>query len=129
MAIVLPVFLLVCFAILEFARAMSISNLVTNAAREGARLAVLDGSSNTQVEQAVINSLVAAASLNSGDISVAVTVTAASGNPDPANQCGSAKSRDLINVNVQIPFNEVALVPGKYLSGITLTGRSAMRHE
>ena len=131
MALVLPLFLMLVLGIIEFGRAMMIANLVTNAAREGARMAVLDGSTNTAVSSAVVTFLQSAAGrgISSADISVTITVVAAAGNPDPANNVANATSRDLITVNVQLPFNKVALIPGDYLKGKQLMGQSAMRHE
>jgi Flp pilus assembly protein TadG len=131
MALVLPLFLMLILGIIEFGRAMMVANLVTNAAREGARMAVLDGSTNSDVSNAVVTFLQSAIGqgLSSADISVAITVTAAPGNPNPANNLASATSRDLVSVKVQLPFNKVALIPGSYLKGKQLIGQSAMRHE
>jgi Flp pilus assembly protein TadG len=129
MAIVLPIFLLVSLGILEFGRAMMVANMIANAAREGARLAVLDGSSNIQVEQAVLDFLSASAKVNPGDVSVSIAITPAAGNPDPANQCAAASAHDLIAVNVQVPFSKVSLIPANYLKTTNLVGVSAMRHE
>jgi hypothetical protein len=50
MAIVLPVFMMVVMGIIEFGRGMMVGQLVTNAARYGARLAAIDGSSYSSVE-------------------------------------------------------------------------------
>lgn len=131
MALVLPLFLMLILGIIEFGRAMMVANLVTNAAREGARMAVLDGSTNTDVTSAVQTFLQSAIghSVSAGDIAVTITVTAATGNPNPANNVANASSRDLITVKVQLPFNKVALIPGNYLKGQQLVGQSAMRHE
>ena len=131
MALVLPLFLMLVLGIIEFGRAMMIANLVTNAAREGARMAVLDGSTNTEVNNAVESFLQSAIGqgVSTSDIDVTITVTAAPGNPNPANNVANASSRDLINVRVQLPFNKVALIPGDYLDGKQLVGQSAMRHE
>jgi hypothetical protein len=63
------------------------------------------------------------------DISVSIEVTAATGNPNPGNECANSNTRDLVEIAVSIPFNKVALVTGSYLNGKTLTGRAAMRHE
>src|SRR5690606_33312307 len=52
-ALVLPVFVGVTLGIVEFGRAMMIGQLVTNAAREGARLAIIEGSTNSDVEASV----------------------------------------------------------------------------
>ena len=131
MALVLPVFLMLVMGIIEFGRGMMVSNLVTNAAREGARMAVLDGSTNAEVQTAVRTFLQGAisSSLTTSDIGITITVTPAPGNPNPANVLANTSPRDLIAVQVALPFNKVALIPGKYLAGRTLTGNSAMRHE
>ena len=131
MALVLPLFLMLVLGIIEFGRAMMVANLVTNSAREGARMAVLDGSTNTDVNNAVKSFLQSAIGqgVTTTDIDVTITVTAAAGNPDPANNIANATSRDLITVKVQLPFNKVALIPGNYLTGRQLVAQSAMRHE
>jgi Flp pilus assembly protein TadG len=131
MALVLPLFLLLVLGVIEFGRAMMIANLVTNAAREGARMAVLDGSTNTEVNNAVEAFLQSSIGygITAADIDVTITVVAAAGNPNPANNVANAISRDLITVKVQIPFDKVALIPGDYLNGKQLSGQSAMRHE
>ncbi|HET6425455.1 MAG TPA: TadE/TadG family type IV pilus assembly protein [Planctomycetaceae bacterium] len=130
MALVLPVFLAVVMGIIEFGRGLWVGNMVTNAAREGARMAVLDGSSNTEVRQAIkdfLGSAVGATAATEAIISIAITP--APGNTNPGHECANASTRDLIAVTVTMPFNSVAMVPGKYLAGTNLTGKSAMRHE
>lgn len=131
MAVVLPVFLMVVMGIIEFGRGMMISNLVTNAAREAARAAVLDGSTNAAVTSAARTFLRSAISSNltDTDIPVTITITPATGNTDPGNVLANCNSRDLISVQVSIPFNKVALIPGDYLAGKNLVGKSSMRHE
>lgn len=129
MALVLPVFLLVTMGIIEFGRALWVANMVTNASREGTRMAILDGSSNTQVSSAVQEFLVSSLSVNPADIDVDIKITPAEGNPNPGNDCSVANARDLIEVKVTIPFNKVSLVPGDYLEDKPIVGRSAMRHE
>lgn len=129
MAIVLPVFVLVSLGVIEFGRALMVANMVTNSAREGARMAVLDGSSNTEVQKAVTDFLSSTLNVKSGDVTVGITITPAAGNPNPNNQCASAKARDLIAVNVQVPYSKVALIPAKFLQNTALQGNSAMRHE
>lgn len=129
MALVTPFFVMLVFAIIEFGRAMMVCNLVTNAAREGTRAAVLDGSTNAAVTQSVRTFLVGALGVSASDISVNITVTPAPGNPSTANIIASCLPRDSITVNVQVPYNRVALIPGKYLQGKQLVGQNTMRHE
>ena len=52
-AITIPLILAVCVAIFEFGRAYQTWQVITNAAREGARVAVLDGTTDAQVTNAV----------------------------------------------------------------------------
>jgi len=53
-AITLPIILLVSVAIFEFGRAYQTWQVLTNAAREGARVAVITGTTSTQIKDAVI---------------------------------------------------------------------------
>ena len=129
MALVLPIFLLVVLGIIEFGRAMMVANMVTNAAREGARLAVIDGNTNTDVENAITSFLQQAINVAPGDVSITISIAAAPGNPDPLNQVANAEPRDLINILIGVPYDKVSYIPGDYLSGKTLKGRAAMRHE
>jgi Flp pilus assembly protein TadG len=52
-AITLPIILLVCVAIFEFGRAYQVQQVLTNAAREGARVACLPGTTDAQVNSIV----------------------------------------------------------------------------
>ena len=52
-AITLPIILLVSVAIFEFGRAYQTWQVLTNAAREGARVAVITGTTDAQVKTAV----------------------------------------------------------------------------
>jgi len=129
MALVLPIFLMVVLGIIEFRRAMMVSNLMANAAREGARLAVTSGTTNTEVTTAVRDFLEDAIGVEAGDVSVTITVTAAEGNDDPGDDVANAQKRDPCAVHVSVPFDQVSLLPSDHLAGINLIGHSAMRHE
>lgn len=52
-AITIPLILAVCVSIFEFGRAYQTWQVITNAAREGARLSILADSTDPQIEQAV----------------------------------------------------------------------------
>lgn len=129
MALVLPIFVMVTLGIVEFGRAMMVSQLVTNAAREGTRLAIVDGSTNAEVDTFIDDFLVAAVGVNKADITVDITVDEATGNPSAGNAVESASSKDLVTIKVQVPFDKVSYVAGSYLSGKNLVAVSAMRHE
>lgn len=128
-AIVLPVFLAVTLGIVEFGRAMMVGQLVTNAAREGARLAVIDGSTNASVETAIKDFLTQAAGTSASDVTVTITITPAAGNTNPGNSLAASHSKDVIAVKVEVPFSKVSYVKGSYLEGKKLIAQSTMRHE
>ncbi len=48
-AVVAPVFLLLVFGMIEYGRMVMVQQVITNASREGARVAVLDGSTAVDV--------------------------------------------------------------------------------
>ena len=52
-AITLPIILMICVGIFEFGRAYQTWQVLTNAAREGARVAVVGGTTDHEVESAV----------------------------------------------------------------------------
>lgn len=129
MAIVLPVFMMIVLGIVEFGRAMMVGQLLTNGARHGARQAIVEGSSNTGVEQEVEDFLSATLNIPAADLNVQIEVEPAPGNPDPADSLTAAKPKDLVKITVTVPFDKVAYIAGNFLGGTTLRGHCAMRHE
>jgi Flp pilus assembly protein TadG len=121
MAVVLPVFITVVLGMMETGRGIMVAQCVTNAAREAVRFAIIDGSTNA-------SSSAAAKSLLQNTLGVdaqAVTVTVTT----PAGDVSAARPRDMITIDVSIPYSSVSWLPPRYLAGLTISGRSAMRHE
>jgi Flp pilus assembly protein TadG len=78
-AIVLPMIMLVCVGIFEFGRAYQTWQVLTNASREGARLAVLDGQTDAAIRTRV-NDYLSGGGLNTlGDGNIVVDRTVALG--------------------------------------------------
>ena len=128
-ALVLPIFFMVILGIVEFGRAFMISQLIQHAAREGCRKAVT-GAYTTSTISSDIKSELASVGVESSKVSVSIIVTVESGNPAVSNhEVASATTKDLVAVSVSVPFSNVALIPGKYLAGKTLSAKSTMRHE
>ncbi len=128
-ALVLPLFFLAIGAIVEFGQGMMVSQLMTNAAREGARRAILDGSTNTGVEQHIENILVPTLNVTTTDIAVTITITPAPGNTTVDDNLVNIQSRDLVKVVTEVPFSKVSFVAGQWLTGTNLNGESTMRRE
>lgn len=118
-AIVAPVFILLVLGMIEIGRGVMVQQIITNAAREGARWAVLDGATSSSVQSQVRNYL-QQASLSSAQASAATI------NVDiPTNKYGNPAT-----VTVSIPYAQVSWVPlPRFLNGKTLSAASTMRCE
>jgi Flp pilus assembly protein TadG len=117
LAVVLPLFVLLVFGTIEFGRMVMVQQLITNAAREGARSAILDGATTADVTSAVTSYLTASA----------VSGTSVVVSPDPPS---SAPYGSSVTVRVSVPFDAVSWLPSPmYLAGKTLQAQCVMRRE
>ena len=118
-AIVAPLFFLLIFGMIEYGRMVMVQQVITNASREGARRAVLDGSTSSDGVSAV-NSFLDSAAVNSSGAEVLVS-------PDPPENAGFGGA---VTVTVRIPFSKVSWLPSPmYLGSTTLEAQTAMRRE
>jgi Flp pilus assembly protein TadG len=125
-AIVAPLFFLLIFGMIEFGRMVMVQQILTNAAREGARKAVLDGSTTADVTNTVITHL------NDAKITVTTSnIVITPSNPATANY------GDPVTVKVSVPFSEVSWLPAPMMlsflpagkTDITLSASTVMRRE
>jgi Flp pilus assembly protein TadG len=116
-ALVLPVLLLVILGMIEMARMSMANQLLTNAARAGARVAVVPGNTATDVSTAVQTLL------NSGGIATyTLTITPA----DPT----TTTLGNPVTVSVSTAFTNVSwLSKPLFLGSVTLTASSTMSSE
>jgi Flp pilus assembly protein TadG len=128
-ALTLPIVLVISISIFEFGRALQVWQLLTNAAREGARVAVLPGASQAAVKQRVLDYMAAGGLQNPAANQINVQSNAQiimSGNPVSASQ-----------ITVSYPFNFMLLNPIMQLivrgsrvgAPITMTASALMRNE
>ena len=116
-AVVAPIFLLLVFGMIEYGRMVMVQQVLTNASREGARRAVLDGSTNQDVVDDV-DPYLSSGSIDGANIPVTPT------NP------GDAAFGDPVTVSVDIQFSQVSWLPSPmYLGGRTLSATTVMRRE
>ena len=129
-AVTLPLLLLVSVGIFEFGRAFQTWQVLTNAAREGARVAVLPNPATGAVESRVRDYIVAGQLPSPSSASVSV-------NRNAVLSIGTANASASV-VTVQYPFNFIVLNPvarlvvgGSTLGGapITMTTSAEMRNE
>lgn len=117
-AIIVPIFFLMVFGMIEFGRMVMVHQLLSGAAREGARQAIVNGATASAVEQTVRDFLTAT-SIDGEAASVTVS-------PDPA----TATTGIPVTVAAGIDFETVSWLPSPFfLQGQTLNAASTMRHE
>jgi len=116
-AVVSPVLFLLIFGMIEYGRMVMVQQVITNASREGARKAVLDGSTTSDVTTVVSNYL------TSANISGATTTVS----PSPPS---NATYGGTVTVTISVPYSSVSWLPHNFwLGSKTLTATSAMRRE
>ncbi|QDT16880.1 TadE/TadG family type IV pilus assembly protein [Alienimonas californiensis] len=129
-AVVLPIFFLAILAIVEFGRAMMVGQLVTNAAREGARQAILYGSDDDEVREHVTTFLQNAADVPAEHVGVEITVSSGPNREGAAPQSVvDAESGDRVTVRVTVPWDEASWGMLRWLGGESFRGEATMRHE
>jgi Flp pilus assembly protein TadG len=113
MALVLPILLMVLFATIDFGRMYNAQITLTEAARDGARAAVLGGNATTETQESA-----------QGLTPVTVTVTACPANPN-ANSDATVVAR--YPFEFITPLSALASVFGGTVNGaFAITGRGAM---
>ena len=124
-AITIPLVLLVSVAIFEFGRAYQTWQVLTNAAREGARVAVLEAYTDTQVTDIVRNYLTGGRLPNAGSASIQVVRNVPFG------------TQTASRVTVNYPFQFMVLGPVARLvrststmgAPLTMSSSALMRNE
>ena len=125
-AVVAPVFVLLIFGMIEYGRMVMVQQMLTNASREGARRAVLEGATETDVRQVVSDYLTPAnIPVTTSDITILI------GDPAASAPLTSAQFGDPIHIKVGINFGQVSWLPSPmYLSSSTrMEAVSVMRKE
>lgn len=119
-ALVAPVFFLLVFGMIEFGRAIMVQQVLTNAAREGARVGVLDSPTPTAGQ---VSSTVTTYLQNAGISGATVTM-----NPTEPTTAGYGQP---VTVTVQVPFSSVTWLPSPMFLGSNthLTASAVMRRE
>ena len=116
-ALVAPLFFLLVFGSIEFGRAMMALQALEESAREGCRVAIMDGNTNDNAKDAVTAFLLAA---GMADHTTTFSPTT------PADAC----QWDPISVIVTVPYTDISWLPAPwFLDGITLKGTCTLPRE
>lgn len=117
-AVVLPILLSFLFGIMEFGRIMMVSHTLNNAARAGARIAVLPGANNASVLNA-INQELSGCGLSLDEYELSPSDVSGAGRDEP------------ITVTIRINYESIGLVTGFFpmFNDTQLVGTVVMRKE
>lgn len=120
LALLLPVFVMLVFAQIEASRLAMVSQILTVAAREGCRVAVINGKTQSDVV-ARVDALLTSA----GITGATMTQT-----PADCTTVSSTSSPNTIQITLSVPFSSVCWpAPSSYFSGATVSGTAAMSSE
>jgi len=125
-AVTLPMIMLVCVGIFEFGRAYQTWQVLTNAAREGARMAVISGTTDVDIKGRVVNYMHNGALPDGADTMVTITRGVALTGTDTGTQ-----------ITINYPFEFMVLNPVVRLihststvgAPITMQSSALMRNE
>jgi len=114
-ALIAPLFLTLIAGVVEMGRAVIVVQELTNASREGGRIASYDSTTQTSPIKTAVNTY-----LTNVGISGATTVVS----PSPPSAAADGQQ---ISVTVSIPFNSVSWLPTPFfLGGKTLSASTVM---
>ena len=125
-AIVVPIILLISVGIFEFGRAYQTWQVLTNAAREGARLAIISGSTDTDVETRVRNYMSAGQLENASTATVTINRDVALTGADTGSQIIINYPFDFMVLNPVIRLIDSGSTTGQ---PITMQSSAVMRNE
>jgi len=119
-ALLLPVFLLLLFALFDFGRGIFAYNTISGAAREGARIAIVDQTVVSGVPVAATEAANQATALGL-DPSDPADVQVRYLTPDLSGNCPSRGLRCIAEVRVQYQFQAITPVIGSIIGPILLS--------
>lgn len=138
-AVVLPVFILMLFAIIEFGHAQMVLNLLQSGCRTGARMGSMQGPTTAEVIAKVRQTLGAGVDPNVVNVYVQNADSLDSGNVWPTTdsevqalpplEVAAAEPRQMFVVRASVNYNDVSVLPMPFLAGVTLDAQAFMRHE
>jgi Flp pilus assembly protein TadG len=122
-ALVAPLFFVLVLGIIEFGRAFMVIELLNEAARQGCRQAIIEGTSSAQIKQTATNFLTS--------VGINGEVAGVSVNDAPVDtvEAQNMPAYTEMTVMVTVPVNSVTWVPNGIFPTGTLKGQYTMRRE
>lgn len=138
-ALVMPVFFMFVFAIIEFGHATMINNVLKNATRTAARWGSATGATTAEVEQYARDRMGGA--IDPAMVSILIKDASQFDNGGATPQSNNdfqampdieledAEPRQLFMIRASIPYGSVSLIPHPWLGNVLLSGETFTRHE
>lgn len=121
-AVVAPVLLLMVCGMMEFSRAFMVMHQLNDASRHGARVAILSGTGEAAVRQAV-QSIMAGAKIRGAEVVIRV-------NENANTPLANARAGDAVEVTVNVPYANVTWLPSSwFVKNRSLSSTTIMRRE
>ena len=128
MAVCFPVFMLILMGIIEFGRAMSVTQMLNSASRIGCRAAILDGSSNSNVTSIVKQPVTSTIGCQESIVTVALVATS-SRTGSALSDVSQASTGDMIKLEVSVQFADISWAVKDWMGGSRIRGQCTMQHE
>jgi len=128
-ALVIPLFLLLLVSIFDLGRAVFAWNTLSNAAREGARIAIVNQYKPSIVARAKQSTAIV--ELNDPSVTVDFYQVNADGTPDTSKQCALVAVGCLAVVSFEATYQPITPLIGNivFKNGVTFTARSVLSVE
>lgn len=128
-ALIIPIFLLLLISIFDLGRAVFAYNTLTNAAREGTRMAIVNQDKPTIVARA--KSQTAIVELNDPSVVIGFYHMDAAGNPNLGDACSPVAVGCLAVVSFEATYQPITPIIGSFIfgSGVKLESRSVLSVE
>ena len=139
MAVCMPVFVLLVFAMIEFGHVYMTINVLNAAAAQSARIGITEKSTTSEVitraqeivgaamDSSAVTIMVKDGSSFDDDPNIDTDAIDYAGLPDIDLE--SAEPRDLFIVRIEVPYDQVGILGPTWLNGVNLAGQAVMRHE
>jgi Flp pilus assembly protein TadG len=122
-ACVMPFLVLLTFGLIEYGHFFYLKHVLTGAAREGARAAIIASSDSDSVS-ATVETAMTAAGLTVGNYTVALEINGATATLE------TAEKGDLITVKIESEWEDIGLRPMRLISATSIVrGVAVMRKE
>jgi Flp pilus assembly protein TadG len=128
-ALVIPLFLLLLIAVFDLGRGVFAYNTLTNAAREGARMAIVNQDSATIIARAKTSTAIV--ELNDPSVQIGFYVMADDGSPDFGDTCSPVAVGCLAVVSFEADYRPITPLISNIVfgSGVKFTAQSVLSVE